>query len=298
LAPGDTINGFISGVSQTTDPGAIIGAGATALYDQMPESLTFAGTYTVNANAFCAPDPPITVCYDDDHASIAYSDGWHLATATGASGGHFRLHSGNSSNHSASLTFNVAPGKTGKLSYHYATSTKGGSAQIFLDNVRHGTINYSGSSGKLKDPVFGSLFELANIPSGSHTLLINNMTDAVYIDGFCLESSVSTGQPASGPGPTMISSGAVEIGQTLSRIVPIGSDATAISVIAESSNDLPIRLVLVDPSGSVLQIGDSSKGVATISAPVSQSGNFIVKVISLNLGPVQVWTAVTPTVRR
>jgi PKD repeat protein len=52
LAPAIAISGFVSGVSQSTDA-AHIGAGATFLYDQMPDSLAFAGTYTVNSGNTC-----------------------------------------------------------------------------------------------------------------------------------------------------------------------------------------------------------------------------------------------------
>ena len=57
LSPGYTISGFVSGVSQSSDP-ANIGAGATALYDQMPDSLAFTGTYTVQSNQLCSPEGP------------------------------------------------------------------------------------------------------------------------------------------------------------------------------------------------------------------------------------------------
>src|SRR5437588_72133 len=50
LNPGNTIAGFVSGVSQTA--GGVI----TGLYDQMPDSLAFTGTYTVNSNQFCRPN--------------------------------------------------------------------------------------------------------------------------------------------------------------------------------------------------------------------------------------------------
>ena len=55
LSPGDTILGFLSAVSQSTDPGATVGAGATALYDQMPDSLSFTAAYTVVPNNTCFP---------------------------------------------------------------------------------------------------------------------------------------------------------------------------------------------------------------------------------------------------
>ena len=261
----------------------------TAQVDRAPDAGSFGAHWAV-----CLP--PIVTCLEDDDPSIAYSDGWHTVSKAGASGGHFRLHSGKSSTHSASLSFNVAAGRTGKLTYNYATSTKGGSAQIFLDGVSKGTINYKGASGSLKDPVFGAKVEFTNLASGAHLLEIKNMTDAVYVDGFCLESSSSTGQPTSGPGATSTNSSTLNAGQELSSAISIGSGATALSVVAESN--LPVRLVLINPSGSLLQTADSSNGVAVITSPVSQSGLYVVKVINLNLGPVQVWTAATPTVRR
>jgi len=61
LNPGDTISGFVAGVSQSSDP-ANIGAGATALYDRMPDSLAFTGTYTVQTNQSCSPEgPPVAM---------------------------------------------------------------------------------------------------------------------------------------------------------------------------------------------------------------------------------------------
>jgi hypothetical protein len=54
LKPGDTIAGFLSGSSQTT------GGVLTEVYDGMPDSLTFTGSYTVNTNQICAPNAPPT----------------------------------------------------------------------------------------------------------------------------------------------------------------------------------------------------------------------------------------------
>jgi hypothetical protein len=54
LNPADTISGFVSGVSQTA------GGAITELYDQMPDSLAFTGSYTVNDNQVCRPNNPPT----------------------------------------------------------------------------------------------------------------------------------------------------------------------------------------------------------------------------------------------
>lgn len=55
LSPGSLMNGFVAGATQTTDVGGV-GAGGTCLYDSMPDSLTFTGSHTVNANGVCAPN--------------------------------------------------------------------------------------------------------------------------------------------------------------------------------------------------------------------------------------------------
>ncbi len=61
LVPGNTIAGFVSGVSQSTDV-TNLGTGASSLYDQMPDSLAFTGSYTVRSNQLCSPEgPPIAV---------------------------------------------------------------------------------------------------------------------------------------------------------------------------------------------------------------------------------------------
>jgi hypothetical protein len=56
LNPGDTITGFVSGVSQTA---ANL---ATELYDDMPDGLGYTGSYTVDNNQVCRPNaPPVAV---------------------------------------------------------------------------------------------------------------------------------------------------------------------------------------------------------------------------------------------
>jgi PKD repeat protein len=61
LAPGATISGFNSAVTQTSDP-AGVGAGATATYDEMPDGLAYQGSYVVGANEACLPNqPPVAV---------------------------------------------------------------------------------------------------------------------------------------------------------------------------------------------------------------------------------------------
>jgi hypothetical protein len=56
LKPGDVLSGFVSGVAQD-EPSAASGT-AVPLYDQMPDSLSFANSYVVNFNSICAATTP------------------------------------------------------------------------------------------------------------------------------------------------------------------------------------------------------------------------------------------------
>jgi hypothetical protein len=59
---------------------------------------------------------------------------------------------------------------------------------------------------------------------------------------------------------------------------------------------VPIQLVLINPSGTVVQTVNSSSGVAILEAPITQSGVYTIKVVNLSLGPVQIWSVTTPLV--
>ena len=62
LKIGDSIAGFVSAVSQTT------GGIATALLDQMPDSLSYTTPYQVRYNGLCAPDLILTDGFGSDQA--------------------------------------------------------------------------------------------------------------------------------------------------------------------------------------------------------------------------------------
>ncbi len=140
-------------------------------------------------NDFEACQPPVTTVttIEDNDPRVAYSGGWHLVDDPNASDGHFRMNNGKSPEHFARLTFDVQ-GESGAITYHYATSTKGGSADIYVDGVKKGSINYNGSQGSMKSPVFGQSVRFENLGSGQHTLELRAIKGTVYLDKFTLES--------------------------------------------------------------------------------------------------------------
>jgi hypothetical protein len=69
-------------------------------------------------------------------------------------------------------------------------------------------------------------------------------------------------------------------------------------MVAESTLNVPYKLVLVNPSGVTLQTVDAVNGVAVLNSSVSQSGTYLIKVVNVSLGPLQFTVTSTPTIRR
>jgi PKD repeat protein len=242
-----------------------------------------------------APAPVTETCVEDDDPLIAYTSGWHRVADADASADHFALHTGKDTAHKASFAFTVQAGKTGAVTYHYATSSKGGAADVFLDGVSRGTVSSSGGAKSAREPDFGKSLRIEGIAAGQHTFELRNMRDAVYLDAVCLEQADSAGSPSpNGPGATTSETSSLGVGQQLGRTLTVPAGTKELSVAAESSLGLPIRLVLIDPAGSVLATAEATSGLAVINKPVSQAGAYVVKVVNLSLGPVEVWSVATP----
>jgi len=252
------------------------------------------GTYAVVGNGSCAPKITVT-CLEDDDARIAYSNGWHLESSSAASAGHYRLHLGNNPSDGLKLDFQVPAGQTGALSYYYATSPKGGAAQVFVDGIAKGSVSFLGAQGDTRSPQFGAVLRISGLVSGSHTFELRSITGAAYVDGICIESGTSSAQPTSGPGTTANGNASLPGAQQLVNSVTLPSGTTAIAIAAEAS--MPIQIQLMNSSGKVLAKADNSAGFAVIETPVSP-GAYLVKTVNLSAGAVQVWTAVTPQVSR
>ena len=284
---------------------------STIWQDVAPGSYTLSAKATDDDGATTTSDPVhITVSeaqveefIEDTDSRVSYANGWHLINDPDASAGHFRMNTGKDTGHTAGLSFTATAG--GKITYYFARSTKGGSAEVALlsgnTQLESRAVNYRGSVGSSRDPEFNdSIYkeEFVVPAAGNYTLAFRNTNGAVYIDKFKLESATSTAQPAAGPGDTSSSVGTVNAGKQLFQSITLPAGTQAISVVAEASPELPIQLVLIDPSGTILNTANNSTGFAVINKNVTQSGVYVIKVINVSLGPVQVWTAATPLVQR
>jgi hypothetical protein len=188
----------------------------------------------------------------------------------------------------------------GSISYAFAKSPKGGSADVYVDGALKHSINFAGGVGSTQSPEFKPEYnvQITGLSAGAHKLEIKNMSGVTYLDRLALENSNSSAQPTTGPGNTKNQSGSASAGQTSSSSYQPQTGAQEISVTAESSLNVPFKLVLVNPLGVTLQTVDSVAGIATISRPVTPGGIYVIKVVNLSLGPLQFTTTSTPTVQR
>jgi hypothetical protein len=233
-------------------------------------------------------DPAVT-CFEDTDTHIAYDKGWHTISDASASAGHFAMSNGKG------LTFTFQTSATsGSVTYDYATSTKGGSADLYVDGSKVQTLSYRGSSGTEKAPTFGSSLQVALSGSGTHTLALKNASGPVFLDRACVTDGSSNAKPAGNPGATTTSSGTTPAGGTTSTSLFVPSNATALSVFAETNALVPFKIAVVSPFGGILSTASSSNGIASLDVPVSGGGLYVLKVVDLGLGPVSVWSASTP----
>jgi PKD repeat protein len=250
---------------------------------------------------------------EDDDRRIAYSRAWHLQKDKNASAGHFRYYTkddddddddsdgggGGGGNGSATLNFSVPQGKTGAITYYFARSKKGGTADVYLNGARQTTVSFKNAKSSTKSPEFNNQLykvRLEGLAAGAHTLVLKNLKGVVYLDRFVLESAGSPPPPpeAAAPGATSEQSSDVGGGQTSNSSYEAPSNAQFITITTESSLDVPFQLVLVNPSGLALETVNSTNGIATIVQPVTPGGVYVIKVVNLNLGPLQVTTTITP----
>ena len=244
-----------------------------------------------------AAAPLITSCYEDDASQIGYSGGWHRINDADASGGSFRLHTGRSSSHNLVFEFQVS-GDSGSIVYHYAKSAKGGTADVYVDGVHKGTIDYRGAASDAKNPDFGYDFRVEGLAPGTHKFELRNLRDAVYLDRFCVSSATSNANPLTVPGVTTISNGPLAVAAETVTSIQLPAAAQELTVTAAATPSLPIQLVVLNATGLVLGKADNSTGFATVDVPVNGGDTYLVKVVNAGLGPVEVWTAATPLLKK
>ncbi len=250
---------------------------------------------TATGNVSVTVNPAGPRCFEDDDSHIAYAAGWHLVNSSNASAGHFRLNTGNDSQHGMRLDFDLNA-DNGTLDYFFATSTKGGAADVYIDGAFAITINYQGSSGQMNSPAFGAKQSFTIIGKGAHVFELRNLRGAVYVDKFCVTDSTSSAAPTSGPGQTTSSTNSLALGQSLLQNLTVPSGAQVLSIAAVATGTVPFQLVIISPSGAILGTINSANGIAAADVAATVPGVYLIKLVNVGLGPVTIWSAATPTI--
>jgi PKD repeat protein len=247
---------------------------------------TNSATVTVNVT-----NPPVV--FEDDDAHIAYDNGWHSVSSSSASAGHFHTSSGKG----ASFAFSTSVAN-GSLTYYYGTSSKGGSADLYLDGKLVQSVSYKGAAGDGHSPLFGVSVNVPLTTSGSHTFELRNVQGLAYLDKLAVTDGVSQAQPATSPGQTQTSSSSLSPAAAQSSTVTVPANAVGLSVLTESSVSVPYTLAVLNTAGSVLTtVKSGTNGIASVQLPVSGGAKYVVQLLDVGVGPVSVWSATTPQLR-
>jgi hypothetical protein len=212
------------------------------------------------------------------------------------------LKTGKSDVHDMTFTYQLQT-DSGQLQYFYALSSKGGTADVYLDGTFAKTISYQGGSGSpgssMHSPTFGVSATFNIFGKGTHTFELRNLNGAGYVDKICVTNSSSSTQASAGPGTTSSNTNSLASGQSLLQNLIVPSNALGFSVVAESDANVPYKLIVTDASGNVLgTVNSSTNGIAAVQGPVSTSGLYVIQLVNVGSGPVNIWTAATPEVTR
>jgi hypothetical protein len=227
------------------------------------------------------PDQQSDVCpvdLDDSDRAIEYTGGWHRKADPAASNGGYHVRVGvNPRGAAARLVFNGT-----SVTYFYAVSNQGGTADVYLDGALKQTLSYAGPGAI----TFGSALTYSNLAAGSHELKIVHRSGAVYVDGFRIAGG--TGANASAVQYTsqqQDSTGSAAEGPVLLRTVAVGSSDVAMSVLVEGSS-APLTVKILGPAGNVIASGGALlAGFSTsgVDAPVSTAGTYTVQILGLGV---------------
>jgi hypothetical protein len=235
-----------------------------------------------------ATTPPVV--FEDDNAHIAYDNGWHSVSSSTASAGHFHTSSGKG----LSFTFSTSVAN-GSLAYYLGTSSKGGSGDLYLDGTLVQSVSFQGGSGNGHTPAFGMSVNVPVAASGSHTLELRNVQGLAYLDKLTVTDGTSQAQPATSPGQTQTSSSSLSPAAAQSSTVTVPANAVGLSVLTESSVNVPYTLAVLNTTGSVLTtVKSGTNGIASVQLPVSGGAKYVVQLLDVGVGPVSVWSATTP----
>lgn len=203
---------------------------------------------------------------EDTDPALEYAGGWHRVKDAGASAGTYHRRVGGKngvgSEPSVRLVF------TGDaLTYHYATSSAGGSADVFLDGAPAGTVSFAGATS---EPAFGASTTFDHLGEGSHELRIVYRSGIASLDKLVIQpASRSASSDASAVTLRSVTDATDALlgglsGATATTAI-LADPATRELSVEVAGSDHPLDVQVLDPEGALVARGGALLDGATIS---------------------------------
>ena len=220
---------------------------------------------------------------DDADPAVEYSGGWHRRTDGGTHGGYHRRMGGNGNGNGSAPAARVVF-ESEEITYLYVMSDRGGTADVYIDGDLRETLSYGPGQSGPENPTFGHVRTYSDLGPGSHELVIEHRSGAVYVDGFAFGCSGSGADPsaAASHSETEVGQASASEGPVIERTVSIGSLDESVSVVVEGSA-VPLTVSLLGPAGELLATGESLLGGAAsgTDAQTAVPGNYTVQVLNV-----------------
>jgi hypothetical protein len=240
---------------------------------------------------------------EDTDPAIEYQGGWHRKDDADASGGtyHRRVgakNGGGGPNPTARLVF-----AGDEVTYIYATSTGGGTADVSIDGQLVQTVSFAGTTS---EPAFGASATFDGLGEGTHEIVVAHRSGIAYLDAFEIDPA---SRPAAADASAALTGSVTTTSTALLSGLPGGLTSTTvvadaataeISVVVEGGSQ-PLLVKLLGPSGSLLASGGALVGGLTLSGAdgvAAVPGVYVVQVVDTLGGSQDVEISIAKTVRR
>lgn len=235
--------------------------------------------------------------------AIEYKGGWHLKEAAGASGGtyHRRVgpkNGGGGGNPTARLVFTGSA-----ITYHYATSSAGGTADVLIDGALARTVSFAGPTA---EPAFGASATFDGLGAGTHEIVVVHKSGIATLDAFVIAPARGAAD-ADESAPLSGSATQVQVkalsglpGALATATVAADAASEEISVVVSGAAK-PLAVRLLDPLGGLLGSGGAlleGSPLSGLDAKPSLPGLYTVQVIDTSGGTQSVEISVATTERR
>jgi hypothetical protein len=302
LVEGEWPGGVLTHLVIDTEGGVVAGTNTSRGIQMALEDAGFDLEVVHDAAELCGGGEPVVTTVDDADPAVEYRKGWHRRDDAAASGSGYHRRMGGAGGGDSPTARLVFDGS--EITYFFAASEQGGTADVFLDGALAATVSYAGTApGSSPEP--GRSITFGDLGEGTHEIVIAHRGGAVYVDGFEIVSRAGGGADASAAGTgsvTTTSTGQLSgLGTTLlTRTVEVGPDDEWLSVVVEGASKLPTVNVL-DPTGVLVATGgrllDGSSAAGIDRAP-AVAGTYTVQVLDVLGSPSAVGISVSRTVRR